>query len=550
MIKLDFTSENDLTVSLEKMISCLLPHENFSSIFFSNVVGSLNSLFNPKELPLDYRVLIELINQVTEIRVVVKDYTPNMSRDWLDGVLTASVKNYIMSNVIDTQNWTLERGTACNLQNPEDVDHACVLLYNAVLDLYDRCFSLAVSSQDYPTLLVTLKNAFKSNANYTGIVTLSQITNEKVYIGGRRYQGYEDSLRYMESLPRELEERLRETEDSNTLVIDSIEKITEMREMNKVQTEKIMNYGIPQLDDFTPVLRSRLVVVAGQPNVGKTLFACAKAAECILSGHRVLYMCGETTRNKINNMITSHYIFKKFGKYVSSSQISGAEECCEEVSRLINIASIEIVESRNLVLQKSFHYETVYSELAEIYNDPNRRPDLIIIDHSASLRTKPNGRYMSAKERIDTEVIQLRDFKNDYPVCIMLFSHMSTEASSDLKKYGVVLCEGTCRDSSIADKEADELFLLYTNETLQAQDMIAFQVKKRRDREPPKENIFLKLNKIVMDFEYKDEYQAKSEEDISKEQALLNLKRTLGGTNDSDAVLDEIDILDDDDGDF
>lgn len=101
----------------------------------------------------------------------------------------------------------------------------------------------------------------------------------------------------------EIDNRLSESESQNTMKIDSLEGSYELLRSLQDLLVPIADYGIPELDQYTPILRHRLVVVVGKENIGKTKFAIDKAVNVIMAGGKVAYMCGESVKASILQML-------------------------------------------------------------------------------------------------------------------------------------------------------------------------------------------------------------------------------------------------------
>ena len=131
-------------------------------------------------------------------------------------------------------------------------------------------------------------------------------------VGRRRLRGYEDWLKYTAGVCAEVRQRLDSADAASSEAIDTMEGSMALLQDLKQSFIPIADWGIPPLDNYTPILRHRLVVVVGQENIGKTKFAIDKAVNVMKAGGRVLYMCGETTKAKVYADIIVNYVYKTF----------------------------------------------------------------------------------------------------------------------------------------------------------------------------------------------------------------------------------------------
>lgn len=529
--------DSDFRSAVNNSLSCLLPHCNYDGRYFTETLRGVFKYIRLDEMSIEYRVIFKALEDLSKITVQVEGFIPKLELERLKDVVGFGLDDLIAKNNIEVSRWLSTRGVEFNYAIPEQVMIAKETLYNEIVNLYQDCYDIAIDSSQFPAILITLKQAIKSNANTKFLQNLYEIKSQGLKLNGKSYMGDDDFLNLASSYTSEMEKRLLDAE-SDVIVLDDISKIVALKKFNEMQTSKICDFGIPDLDDYTPILRSRLQVVVGGTNTGKTLYACWKAAKIIMSGHRVAIYCGESPANKIMNMILSNIIYHKEGKFVTSSQISGQVDVAPEMQRLINIHELELAQSGLLQIIDYLTYENVYDDLRELYTI--HKFDAVIIDHSSTLSSSPDSRLKNLKDKIDAFAYGARRFKRDFPVNVTVTSHPSTEAAAELKKYGYVISDST-KASTELDKEADELFVLHNNETLIKQGMIKLQVKKRRDWSPPLNQIMLKQIKSVCEFEYKDEYQEDLADKLNKDQALLDIKQM----TDLDDEGIEIDLLDD-----
>lgn len=542
MIKLDFTDEVLVTCT-NKMISCLLPHSNFNGKLFSQGLESILKYIKLEEFSLEYRCLLKVLYDMNKIKISIDSFVPRLTREGLDDILQASIIEFVSKNSKDAITWMALNYDEININNPEHVSKCQHVLYKAVIDLYDACYSLEIVTEELAMLIVAYSNAFKANAIAESIKTTYAIYEGAVWLGRKSYKGADGVIEYQSYFTSEIKDRLNNAEEETVAITDA-NSLSKINRISKMQGKRISDWGIPQLDDATPILRSRLVTIVANPGVGKTLYCSYLTRKLIFSGSKVLYISSESTINRIKDNVSSNNIYKKYGHYVTSAQIAGIEDCIEEAQRLINISDLDIQKTGNLILKENLTYECIYDELKSLYETHNM--DVIFIDHIGALKSDGSKNLFTMKQKIDCATEQIRQFKNEYPVCVIVNSHMSTEAQNDLKKFSKVYSQPTAYSGDL-ERATDELFILYNNETLIASELVGLQVYKRRLKEAPRNHIFLKVTKAVVDYEYSEEYQI-GEDKVSKEEALNDIAKSTSNNN----FLDEdeslfVDILDDDD---
>lgn len=513
--------DEDFKDALKNYLSCALPHENYDPRFFNEVINKLFKLIRLEEMSVEFKVLCSSLYNLSKISITVEGYEPKMTRDDYINIISYSFDDFVAKNSKEIQRFMSVRGYDFDYAIPEQQQQAKEQLFNEALDLYDDCFSRKTSSSQFPAVLLALRSAFKTNANRFSLECSFRIMNEGLFQGKKVYKGDDGYMEYVSNFLSEIRGRLDDSEEGIG-TIDSIEKIYKMREMNKVQSSRICDYGIPQVDDYTPMLRSRLQVIIGTVNVGKTAMCCNLAAKLIMEGKKVLYWPGESGENEIKNRILSSYIRRKYNRYVMSAQIAGIDSCDEEAQILINKADIDLVNLGGLTFLDNLTYDNFYDDAKAAYE--KNKFDVLIVDHSGTLKTVPGSKLYSTKDRIDSLAVQARMFKKDFPVDVIISSHPSTNAEDDIRKYGYIRTStGSTKGSNDLDKEADDIFVLVSNPSLVKAGLVEFYTKKRRLATPYFGKILLNFNTQVQYFEYDPSIQADVKGDLAEDQALQEI---------------------------
>ena len=516
--------DEDFKNSLKNFISCALPHENYDAQFYSEIVNKLTKLIHVDEMEIVFRVLVNCLSELSKIHVSVEGYVPSLERENYDDIISHGFDEFISNNTNLVQKFMTERGIDFDYAIPEKIQDAKRLLYQEAMNLYDECFTRAMSSNQYPAIYLAVRNAFKTNVTSFSLQCSFKIMNEGMWYNRKMLKGSDGYLEYISSFQSELRSRLDDTEEGFG-VIDSIEKIHQIRDMNKVQTSKVCDYGIPNVDDYTPMLRSRLQVVVAPVNTGKTSFISYVCARLIKEGKKVAIWTGESPFNTVSNSILSSYIRLKYGYFITAAQISGSQECEPEAQEIINKASIDLYKNKCLAPIESLHYETVIDDLKAVYD--KFKFDVVIIDHSYSLLTAQGSR-LTMQDKVSTLAVNLRVFKKNYPVDVIVSSHPSKEGEDDLKRYGYIKPgTGSTKGSNDLDKEADEVFVLNSNETLEKSNLVEFYTKKRRGAIPHRGKTLLRFYRQFSYFEYSDELQDDIADQVDKDEALAEIQNEI-----------------------
>lgn len=474
MLIVDF--DDELKEILDNLISGMLPHENFNKDLFSDIYESITRYIHIDEMSLEYRILFNIFEDVLKINVLTGKYEPIVTFDFLENALQVSLLAFISEEGYRFKDWFEQRGVNSNFNIPSNVEDGGSVLYNEVCSLYTRCFDKQLPSSHAIPYIANYRNLFLDSVGRTLVSSQATILQDKLYHDGRYYKSSEDWLDFTTKMTSEILSRTNDELFNSSEHLDSLDKIEALLVKSKTAYIPLANYGIDPIDEATPMLAHRLTVVCGRENTGKTKYACYLAANMIMANMKVVYMCGESTKEDILNNILSNYIYKKYKRFVTARQIAGADECSEEALRLIRIAASELTSSGCLTLRESFSYENLYNELVSMYE--TRKFDGLFIDHSNALRSI--GRLITERERIDKLAVDLREFKKSYPVYVCVTSHLSVEAGQELSKTGTVREKSPTAGSTKLSREADEVFVLSSNDDLEQQEMRALHTFKRR----------------------------------------------------------------------
>lgn len=526
MINIDITADNELQNVVNKFISGMLPHEHYNSENFPSILNNTLSYIHLDEFSMEYYVLLKALDELNKIKVTSANFKPLLTKDRFLSILEVSADDLVSDKSVRLKEYLDSVGLQSNLDIQANREAGMQKLYSRSEKLYDTCFSLAQPSETVENSIPEYRAAFIAHVGIQSIQTQNAIIMGSVRLGRRIYSGFEDWLEYSNYVNSEINTRLRDVSSSRSLfVVDSLVKVAEMSKDLSKSFIPICAWGIPELDGDgitagTPILRHRLVTVVGSVNVGKTMFCIDSAINVVLAGGRVLYMYGEGAREQVWGRLLINYIYKKFGKFVTLPMLAAEGDQPDLIRRIIAMAKTELYENGSIALREAYSYDTLYQEMCDDYK--RYTFDLAIIDHSLALNT--TGK--TATENVHNLAVDARNFKRQYPVCVLVASHPSSSAKECLAKDAPIPGEvAATRESSSLEAESDELFILRDNQTLIKQGLIKLENKKRRDAPRLQEPVILAKMFDVCHFEYDSKNQASDRIDsINAEEALNNIE--------------------------
>lgn len=538
MIDIDLERDESLQEAVNPFISSLLPHENYDATYFTQNLTVILRYIHIDEFKLAYRLLIKALMSLNRLKMSLDSFIPELTRDHFESILSNSIYDAITDETLGVKEWLQFQGEKTNLAVDTVREEAQQKLCIEALTLYDECFSLAQNSASVINSEPALQAAFVEHVSTHSINVQYAILQNSYKVGRRRLRGYEDWLKYTAGVCAEVRQRLDSADAASSEAIDTMEGSMALLQDLKQSFIPIADWGIPPLDNYTPILRHRLVVVVGQENIGKTKFAIDKAVNVMKAGGRVLYMCGETTKAKVYADIIVNYVYKTFESAPGYPMIirpehTISEDVDENVKKAIRMTIDTISHNGLLDLRDAFNYATCYDELVSEYE--KQAFDMVVIDHSCALTgAYGDGSVKACVDKLSTDV---REFRKKYPVCVLVASHPSTLAKEDLVRDRPSTGSPT-KGSQNLSTDADEVFFLRDNETLKKQGLIKLENTKRRNAGCASD-IILRKKYHVNAVEYDPELQTDSAKDtLERQEALRELTANLDAE-----ILDSEDFL-------
>lgn len=529
MLKINLLEDEDLRNTINSFVSALLPHNGFDSSMFNNALSCLLKYIHLDEFQMEHRLLLEALVELNRIKISMPDFEPRLEESVFEKILESSIFDAIVRPELGVTEWLTYEGLNNDLRIQTVREEACQKVCARALELYEECFSLEESTTKILNHEPELRAAFIAHTGVQCINLQSEIIRHEARIGRKKYCGYEDWLEYTRKMVAEIDERLANADGDHVVRLDSVEGSYQMLKGINNLLVPIANYGIPELDAETPILRHRLVVVVGKENIGKTKFAVDQTVNVLRAGGKVVYMCGETEKSKVFAAIMINFIYKEFGMIIRNEHLVEPELCPDDVRKAIGMAIDRVVREGGLTLCDSFNYATLRQELDTLYETSTF--DMVVIDHSCALvGTTGSG---SLKDKIDKLAYDCRDFKKANPVCVMVTSHPSLDAK-DTAKRDKTTVDSPTKGSQNLSTEADEVFYIRDNDALAKQGLVMLENTKRRDAERVLTGIIFRKRFEVSAFEYDPSLQSGAVQvDLNREAALDELEDLLNSANDT-----------------
>lgn len=532
-MRLDFKDEA-LTECLSSILSGLLPHGTYDSKNFGLLYPTLKTVLDTEDVRGLYYIFYTVLDKYMSLAasLPVGRFEVRVTKERFSNALENNLPDLILEPQTDVSSLMAEEGKAADITIPTVQQEVMGVLYEKCMALYEDCFNMAQSYEDAMSRIVDLKDIIKANIIETGMGLQRVIMSTGVKVGRKFYRGPSGWLAYVQNLSREVAE-LEHTEEGD-LECTGLEIIASLDESNEELMSPLAGYGIPQLDDLTPMLRHRLAVLVGKENTGKTRVIIHLIAALIRKGIKPFFACGESPKSLMFNSIVSSYIYQEYGMYFETQYISGVgfDTLSLDEQQVVNTAKARVASS-GLVISKNLAYDTVVSKITHYYH---HGCEAFFIDHTQSLRGR-NGREIGTL--VTGLALDCRELKNEYPIYICLASQPSTGLKDLLQKDQTTdIHLSPTAQSAAPSQEADELFILNETEFLKTQGLLAWITYKRRGAAKPK-TFYIRKHFNVSAFEYNPKDQGVDSVD---ESTLDGLVAGLASADDAEDIDNELEI--------
>lgn len=541
-MRLDFKDES-LTECLNKVISGLIPHNNYNPESFALIYPTLKTVLSREDVRGLHFVFYVIFDKYFALSssVGTENFKINITEERFSSALQNNLPDLILEPQLEIDVLMAEEGKSADITIPTVQQEVMGVIYEKLMALYSECKNIASSYDDSMSSIIDLKDIVKANLIDTSISAQRAIMSTGVRMGKKFYRGPSGWIEYTQDVTR----KISELDQSSTgdLECDSIAKADEIDDRVKTLSTALCGYGIPQLDDFTPMLCHRLMVLVARENVGKTRIFIHLIASLIRAGVKPFFECGESPKELMFNNIVSSYIYQEYGMYFESNTLygEGYEELSAEDKQIVNTAKARILSS-GLVISNDLAYDDFTSKVTYYFH---RGCEAFFFDHSQSLRGR-RGRKTS--ELVTTLALDAREIKTKLPIFVAIASHPSTDVKTLFQKEQngktTDLQVSPTAQSSTLSTEADELFILHENEFLKRQGLLMLYVNKRRNGEKPAP-IYLRTHFNVSAFEYNDKYQSVGSEGQDSLDGLIhavtsaeNISFEEEGGEDDDMIVD------------
>lgn len=234
-----------------------------------------------------------------------------------------------------------------------------------LLSIAERMFTTSSSDLNLDFIEEETINFIKENLVYEAIA------KSQIDIDNKNYGAIVDRMQRAVSVnfDKDLGISIKDTEEI-------------LKRLNKVNTQKIISTGFPNLDNFLEggLYPKELTVLAGIPGTGKTMIMGAIGINAFLAGHNVLVYTFETSTERLSMRYYNNLLNKTKGEILYDEE--GFKQSADKLFQ----------SSTGDMIIKEYNSNTTSSNnlLAHIYDLQmywNWKPDLIIADYLLIMNT-------------------------------------------------------------------------------------------------------------------------------------------------------------------
>lgn len=504
----------DVRNSFRKIFSSLLPHENYDRDLAYNVLVQMNKILETSDVYGYDHLLYKFILAQFKLRDVYSSFIPDLSADTVRLKMEINLQTLVTTPEFDLARTLAEFGVTANVDIPDQFQMGVDFVYSGVLALYDELLEMATPTTDGLNELVILKDSIINVLGTNYVSYCAELWTTGLKFQREFFTGYTGFKKFSELYLSQMD-YISKTIDGNERGVTSLMSLLDHKNFNKKSSNTIyplFGWGIPPIDEKSPIMNSDVVTVIGDEGTGKTHFVAMLAANCIIAGKDVIVMTGETSEIKMYHMILSNYICQKRNHRYEWKELLDIESLPEEDRLLVNKSMAELASNEvgNIHLIQRFTYETFTKEVCDIINqNRDREFGAVLIDHIGQPLTNGNwtdrGKLMNDKQRVDYLYYQSIIMGDDLNVAFIMIAHTGSEAASqDSKGKATGTRIGGLTGNTT--KDADVAIWMRTTDAWKKQGLVQFVCKKFREAKffDP---FMLKIRFDCSQFEYSDVYQ-------------------------------------------
>lgn len=524
---------SDQQAMLDKIISGVLPHENFDSDVASDVLSDLFDTLRENEVYGVYYVIFHIFKNIKAVHLYRKSFGTILNRNVFESSVATSVQELIKREEFGANLYFRDYGKTYNLEIQAELNDAVDFCYTELMNKYDELFEMAVPTGESLAHIEVLKEDMKITMSQIATTIQGQILTTGYQYKYSTLRGYSDWLSFTDGCMRELSVRFSDKLSARYTpsVISSYDDSLRFNEENKMEIRPLYYMGWEPIDNITCINTGDILTIVATEGVGKTRLVIDQVLKALLAGVNCMVICGETNKAEMKYNIESAVICHFTGMQLKFTEIADptkiahdTEEELEDIILTINTTLSAFYENDlygTIQYEQSMKYEHFDEDIRKL---KEKNPfDIVFVDHVAALDSTgeitSEGRLTTTNSKLNYLYKAEDVLTKDLGLAFVNTNHTSNDAEDKLSR-GKEVGTRIGGNSSATSKWSGIMVLLQQTSDLKRNDCVMLTAKKIRRENTPEYPIILRRSGYgnIHTYDPELQYQVKgSAEDIDFE---------------------------------
>lgn len=490
----------------------------------SKVTNYLMKVLSVSELDGAYKILFIIISGMDGYNhsIIYKD---NFDSDLLTAILEKGITMLVAKHKDSFENYIKRKGLEYKLDNAKGVMEFTNFLYGETVRKYQSIMSLNENQVDM--YLEKLADELRIKAIGEMLLKVGQVLTQSHKMGRELYYGPEAALEINRSMEAFITEKyalvsskqqrytITETDTyEKALQLERDEAVTRGGKNNMFEDLFDCHYGLLNLS----IMKGDIFSIIGDEGVGKTKALVEQVYYALQAGHNVLFVCTETKKIIIQNMIWARHIYEETGMQISEKELLrfpamiDSEQDPRIKAEMEEDYAVFQDSIRNMYNKEKFGTLSLvqsakYSEVKALVDTYAKEYSgtIIAIDSISFLDSTVRA---SDKENLDALMKDIEDCANDVGMTFLLTTHTSSDANKATAKGKTQIGVRIGAGSGHVTKISTLVVHIYTTPELERQNRYVFEGKKTRYRDKVTSTVIMERLGACNHYVYKDENQA------------------------------------------
>ena len=464
-----------------------------------NILEKMQGMLDKDSMFLPNRLILEFLLKQREIKTNFKSYRIELTFEKFSSSISGNLLNFVKRNETQCLLFLQEEGYLenFNLEVPSQLNKAVDLVYSLALDHFRNIDNMGLNLSDSIDYITSLRQELLRLLYIRRTQLQGEILTDKVATKHTILTGYQG----IESLDRLFNQYIAERfEDNNLSKVKHIYNYADYK-LDKTEDKeyrKLFSWGIPNVDAQYAFYSSEITTMVSRPGLGKTNTAIDLVMKARLAGVDVIFVYGESSRQKVRDSMVTWYINYKTGKKFNYKEMY-LDDTPEENKILFEVNAKALYDDPNIGKVHFVKYMAVETYKSDILREVesitehyrrqgiNKSPGLLVLDHINDMGSNgektTSGYLYSDKDKIDFLYRQTKEMKEYTNLAFLYLSHPSGDANKLLQKGRPPINVMLTGNSSHGDQDSDTVLYLRDTPELEERRLFILGFTKVREGE-------------------------------------------------------------------